>query len=336
MQENDHINNAVESLENSDAIGFKKLINDELSVRLYKRISLLKKEMQNQNEDAATEDADVTEAQTFAPSAAGGAKTGGGANSGAGQVLDPLDDDVMGEIESAFGLGDEVDEEEVVAKDEDLSLDPNFEKEYFFKEMNYKGHKITIKQLGLGLSKPVRAYVNGKRWELFPGPDVAMKTTKTYVDEMISNEAKTSTEQTENDSDDTITEKVEIDGRTSMYKKTVGRLESFRKMRAEKLKKLGETANTKNKWSGLYDDGSGKGAVIPEAAIIETDDLDHAISMSEDGKYEIDEEELSPKQKKYRAFFQKTLKQFKAKSPADLKGDKKKEFFNYVKKNYKG
>lgn len=336
MQENDHITNAVESLENSDAIGFKKLINDELSVRLYKRISLLKKEMQNQNEDATDADADVTEAQTFAPSAAGGAKTGGGANSGAGQVLDPLDDDVMGEIESAFGLGDEVDEEEVVAKDEDLSLDPNFEKEYFFKEMNYKGHKITIKQLGLGLSKPVRAYVNGKRWELFPGPDVAMKTTKTYVDEMISNEAKTSTEQTENDSDDTIVEKVEIDGRTSMYKKTVGRLESFRKMRAEKLKKLGETANTKNKWSGLYDDGSGKGAVIPEAAIIETDDLDHAISMSEDGKYEIDEEELSPKQKKYRAFFQKTLKQFKAKSPADLKGDKKKEFFNYVKKNYKG
>ena len=333
MQENNHITDAVESLENSDAIGFKKLINDELSVRLYKRISLFKKEMQNQNEDAT--DADVTEAQTFAPSAAGGAKASGGANSGAGQVLDPLDDDVMGEIESAFGLGDEVDEEEVVAKDEDSSLDPNFEKEYFFKEMNYKGHKITIKQLGLGLSKPVRAYVNGKRWELFAGPDVAMKTTKTYVDEMISNEAKTSTEQTENDSDNTIAEKVEIDGRTSIYKKTVGRLESFRKMRAEKLKKLGETA-TKNKWSGLYDDGSGKGAVIPEAAIIETDDLDHAISMSEDGKYEIDEEELSPKQKKYRAFFQKTLKQFKAKSPADLKGDKKKEFFNYVKKNYKG
>ena len=135
MQENNHITDAVESLENSDAIGFKKLINDELSVRLYKRISLLKKEMQNQNEDAT--DADVTEAQTFAPSAAGGAKASGGANSGAGQVLDPLDDDVMGEIESAFGLGDEVDEEEVVAKDEDSSLDPNFEKEYFFKEMNF-------------------------------------------------------------------------------------------------------------------------------------------------------------------------------------------------------
>ena len=40
MQENNHITDAVESLENSDAIGFKKLINDELSVRLYKRISL--------------------------------------------------------------------------------------------------------------------------------------------------------------------------------------------------------------------------------------------------------------------------------------------------------
>ena len=38
----------------------------------------------------------------------------------------------------------------------------------------------------------------------------AMKTTKTYVDEMISNEAKTSTEQTENDSDNTIAEKVTV------------------------------------------------------------------------------------------------------------------------------
>ena len=46
-------------------------------------------------------------------------------------------------------------------------------------------------------------------------------------------------------------------------------------------------------------------------------------------------EEESDKQKKYKAFFQKALKKFGVKSPAELEGDKKKEFFDYVDKNYK-
>jgi hypothetical protein len=37
----------------------------------------------------------------------------------------------------------------------------------------------------------------------------------------------------------------------------------------------------------------------------------------------------------YKEFFLKTLKMFGAKSPKDLSADKKKEFFNYVDKNYK-
>lgn len=48
------------------------------------------------------------------------------------------------------------------------------------------------------------------------------------------------------------------------------------------------------------------------------------------------EEELSPAQKKYQEFFNKALEKFDAKSPADLDEDKKKEFFDYIKKNYKG
>ena len=48
------------------------------------------------------------------------------------------------------------------------------------------------------------------------------------------------------------------------------------------------------------------------------------------------EREESEKQKKYQAFFDKALKKFGVKSPADLDGEKKKEFFNYVDKNYKG
>ena len=48
---------------------------------------------------------------------------------------------------------------------------------------------------------------------------------------------------------------------------------------------------------------------------------------------EVDEE--SEKQKKYQAFFDKALKKFGVKSPAELEGDKKKEFFDYVDANYK-
>jgi hypothetical protein len=43
---------------------------------------------------------------------------------------------------------------------------------------------------------------------------------------------------------------------------------------------------------------------------------------------------LEDKKAKYKAFFDKALKKFGVKSPAELKGDKKKEFFDYVDANY--
>ena len=52
----------------------------------------------------------------------------------------------------------------------------------------------------------------------------------------------------------------------------------------------------------------------------------------EDEEEEVDE--ASEKQKKYQAFFQKALKKFGAKSPSELDKEKRKEFFNYVDKNY--
>ena len=55
----------------------------------------------------------------------------------------------------------------------------------------------------------------------------------------------------------------------------------------------------------------------------------------EDEEEDEDEvDEMSDKQKKYQAFFNKALKKFKVSSPAELKGDKKKEFFDYVDANY--
>ena len=58
------------------------------------------------------------------------------------------------------------------------------------------------------------------------------------------------------------------------------------------------------------------------------------IEDEDDDDEEKVDEELSAKQKKYQAFFAKALKKFGVKSPAELEGDKKKEFFNYVDKNY--
>lgn len=70
---------------------------------------------------------------------------------------------------------------------------------------------------------------------------------------------------------------------------------------------------------------------------------DEALAIEEARKVEAkhdDEEEEdstdeeSDKQAKYKAFFAKALKKFGADSPAELKGDKKKEFFDYVDANY--
>jgi len=65
---------------------------------------------------------------------------------------------------------------------------------------------------------------------------------------------------------------------------------------------------------------------------------DEAIKMHEDFESEkaIEEgvSEASAKQKKYQAFFQKALKKFGVKTPAELEGDKKKEFFDYVDAGY--
>ena len=75
------------------------------------------------------------------------------------------------------------------------------------------------------------------------------------------------------------------------------------------------------KKSGMNTDGSN----VKEGKVVHLEPQDEVQTT---------EDELSPKQKKYQAFFQKALKKFGVKSPAELDGDKKKEFFDYVDKNY--
>jgi len=65
--------------------------------------------------------------------------------------------------------------------DDSLLADPAMSKEYFLKTIEHEGHEITLKKLGLGPTKPIVVHVDGKRWELFPGPKVAEKQAKQYV-----------------------------------------------------------------------------------------------------------------------------------------------------------
>ena len=72
------------------------------------------------------------------------------------------------------------------------------------------------------------------------------------------------------------------------------------------------------------------GTVAKEGRVVYLDEPDEIQTEAEE-----EPKEESEKQKKYQAFFQKALKKFGVKSPAELEGDKKKEFFDYVDKNYK-
>ena len=163
--------------------------------------------------------------------------------------------------------------------------------------------------------------------------------------------ASATTEETNMD----IQEKVDIDGRTRAYRETVMRLEAARKLREQRMKAMQE-----NRFGGLYDDGSGKGAVVPAPVdfnfheamrVVEKyrslrekkktlmgapkEDMDAAIVMKGD-KFSMSETELSPKQKEFRTFFKKALTKFGKSSPAKMDDAEKKKFFNWIEKNWKG
>lgn len=74
-----------------------------------------------------------------------------------------------------------------------------------------------------------------------------------------------------------------------------------------------------------------------DGTVVKEDSKEEEIeeATKEEGYMDVEEgEELSDKQKKYQAFFKKALEKFGVDSPAELDTEKKKEFFNYVDKNY--
>ena len=84
------------------------------------------------------------------------------------------------------------------------------------------------------------------------------------------------------------------------------------------------------KKSGEKEDGT----VVKEAKKDEKVEVEVEIDGEDEEDKDKSQEEESEKQKKYQAFFQKALKKFGVKSPSELEGDKKKEFFDYVDANY--
>ena len=75
------------------------------------------------------------------------------------------------------------------------------------------------------------------------------------------------------------------------------------------------------------------GALDPSKKVTVQDLID-AIKNIKESKEDMDEAEMSAKQAAYRKVFDAAMKKFGVKSPAELKGDKKKQFFDYVDANY--
>jgi len=127
---------------------------------------------------------------------------------------------------------------------------------------------------------------------------------------------------------DGVFEVVDKDGKTVKSYKSKAAAEKYAVKNHDKLMgevaepegKLGKEFKAKHtiKKSGENEDGS----VVKEAK--KEDEADEEPPV----------DEQSEKQKKYKAFFTKALKKFGVESPADLKGGKKAEFFNYVDANY--
>ena len=65
---------------------------------------------------------------------------------------------------------------------DDITLDPEFQKEFFLNTFEYKDKVITLKKVGMGASAPVSAYVDGKRAELFMSQKQAEREIKKLID----------------------------------------------------------------------------------------------------------------------------------------------------------
>ena len=73
------------------------------------------------------------------------------------------------------------DKEDVQGTEDDPTLDPSKDREYFLKSFEQGDVLITIKTIGVGKNKPVSVYIDDVRWEMFPGPTNAEKEAKKFI-----------------------------------------------------------------------------------------------------------------------------------------------------------
>ena len=381
--EDNHLLNALNSVNEKDAVSFKSALSQHLNARLYAALQTKKSEIAKEILGEKSQPEPVAEANVLAPSAppaqgfapkadkikidpAAKAKAdvakqkmeaqktkalvvGNKAKMAAvdvkKNVLDPKELDTMQKqidavMDNSVDLGSikPVPGGFEVKKAADGGLDPNQEKEYLMKTVKHQGKMIELKQVGLGFSRPIRAYIDGKRWNFFPSVDKALEMTTEYIDM----EMGTSTKKEEAKPEKPIVEKVELDGRTKIVRDTMARIEQYRKLRSERAKPT--TENKENKFAGIYDDGSGKGAVIPQPIDPGKQHPFFKKSVTEgvldEFKAMFKKENMTFKEgdkAEYERFFKAAMKKFGISAPSDLKTDAdKKKFFDYVKKNYKG
>ena len=169
----DILKSVIETLMKKEAGKFRTIIQKELASKIHSKIEELKKAL---SVNLASQPKTVNEVP-MAPSApVATAPTNDMDTSGTGSPAPekPLKPKDIKVIPTTAGSG----------KD-DITLDPNFEKEFFVSSYDYKGQNVIIKQVGTGFGKPVRIYINDKRWEFFPGPKTAEKATKLYIDSLM-------------------------------------------------------------------------------------------------------------------------------------------------------
>lgn len=77
-------------------------------------------------------------------------------------------------------------EPEKTADSPEIALDPRLDKEIYIDSFDVGESEVTLKTIGQGPTKPVAVYVDGKRWEVFPGPRVAKREARRYVKKMAT------------------------------------------------------------------------------------------------------------------------------------------------------
>ena len=397
-----NISNAINSVNEKDAISFKSLLSQELSNRLFASLESRKQAIAS---EILGEQEEVVEANILAPSAP---PTVGIKKKNGNTLLPPpssktiktksnedtqdmaamkakaelakshslvttskskvdavdIKRNVLGkkELETMQKQIDAVTDNSVdissikpvpggfeIRKDEDNGLNPTLEKEFLVKTFQHNGKIVELKQIGLGLSRPIRVYIDGSRWNFFPGLESATEMTKEYI-EMTANKGQAVTKKESVEQDLPLTERVDLDGRTRVVRDTMARIEQYRKIRTERMQKMQEEQEVgKNKYSGLYDDGHGKGAFIPDPYdtgkpvhpyMPKTISKTVSEGVLDEFKDMFKKENITFKEgdkAEYEKFFKAAMKRFGISSPSDLKSDgEKKRFFAHIKKNYKG